>query len=59
MLQFILKQNEIIVNYINNSYETLIWQKRKFPLVGVKPNASHLPDEHPRLLDHRGFPDLP
>ena len=41
---------------INNSFETLIWQKRISPPVGVKPNASHLPDEHPRLLDHRGFP---
>ena len=28
------------------------------PPVGVKPNASHLPDECPRLLDHRDFPDL-
>ena len=32
-----------------------IWLKRKSPPVGVKPNASHLPDECPRLLDHRGF----
>ena len=46
-------------NYINNSLETLIWQKRKFPLVGVEPDASHLLDECPRLLNHRGFPDLP
>ena len=28
------------------------------PLVGVEPNASHLPDECPRLLDHRDFPDV-
>ena len=40
---------------INNSFETLIWQKRKSPLVRVEPNASCLPDKHPRLLDHRGF----
>ena len=26
--------------------------------MGVKPNASHLPDEGPRLLDHRDFPVL-
>ena len=30
----------------------------KSPPVGVKPNASHLLYEHPRLLDHRGFPNL-
>ena len=42
-------------NYINNSLETLVWQNRKSPLVGVEPNASHLLDECPRLLDHRGF----
>ena len=24
--------------------------------MGVKPDASHLPDECPRPLDHRGFP---
>ena len=47
------------VNYINNSLETLIWKKRKFPPVGVEPDASHLLDKHPRLLDHRGFPNLP
>ena len=23
------------------------WQKREFPLVGYKPDASRLPDEHP------------
>ena len=28
------------------------------PPVGVKPNASHLPDKCPRLLDHRDFPVL-
>ena len=28
------------------------------PPVGVEPNASHLPDEPPRLLDHRDFPFL-
>ena len=48
-------QNHFNENYINNSLETLIQQKRKSPLVGVKPDASHLPDECPRLLDHRGF----
>ena len=26
--------------------------------MGVEPDASHLLDEHPRLLDHRDFPDL-
>ena len=31
-------------------------EKGKSPPVGVKPNGSHLLDEHPRLLDHRGFP---
>ena len=41
---------------INNSFETLIWQKRKSPRVGVEPNASCLLDELSRLLDHRGFP---
>ena len=28
------------------------------PLVGVEPDASHLPDEYPRPLDHRDFPVL-
>ena len=28
------------------------------PLVGVEPDASHLLDECPRLLDHRDFPVL-
>ena len=42
-------------NYINNSLETLIQQKRKSPPVGVEPNAFHSLDEHPRPLDHRGF----
>ena len=32
--------------------------KGKVPLVGVEPNASHLPDECPRLLDRRDFPVL-
>ena len=32
--------------------------KGKVPLVGVKPDASHLPDEHPRLVDHTDFPVL-
>ena len=32
------------------------WQKRELSLVGVEPDTSHLPDEHPRLLDHRDFP---
>ena len=44
-------------NYINNSlehsYET---EKGKSPLVGVEPDASHLPDKCCRLLDYRGFP---
>ena len=31
-------------------------EKGKVPLVGVKPDASCLPDEHPRPLDHRDFP---
>ena len=43
-------------NYINNSLETLIQQKRKSPPVRVKSDASHLLDKHPRPLDHRGFP---
>ena len=43
-------------NILNSLSETLIRQKRKSPLVGVEPNASHLPDECPRPLDHRGFP---
>ena len=33
-------------------------EKGKVPLVGVKPDASHLPDKQPRLLDHRDFPGL-
>ena len=33
-------------------------RKGKAPPVGVKPDASHWPDEHPRPLDNRGFPDL-
>ena len=41
---------------INNFSETLYMaEKGKSPLVGVEPNASHLPDKCPRLLDHRGF----
>ena len=28
------------------------------PPVGVKANVPHLPDKHPRLLDHRDFQDL-
>ena len=45
---------------INNSLEHSFIRDRKgiAPLVGVKPNASCLPDKCPRLLDHRGFPDL-
>ena len=37
-------------NYLNNSLEhsTYMTEKGKVPLVGVKPNASHLPDEHPK-----------
>ena len=31
-------------------------KKGKSPLVGVEPDASCLPDECPRLLEHRGFP---
>ena len=34
----------------------LQWQKRELSPVGVEPDASRLPDEHPRLLDHRDFP---
>ena len=30
-------------------------EKGKVPLVGVEPNASHLSDKHPRLLDHGDF----
>ena len=30
--------------------------EKETPPVGVKPDASHLLDECPRLLDHRGFP---
>ena len=42
---------------INNFFlKHSIWQKRKSPLVRVEPNASHLPDKHPRPLDHRRFP---
>ena len=33
-------------------------RKGKTPPVGVKPDTSYLPHECPRLLDHRGFPDL-
>ena len=29
--------------------------EKKTPPVAVKPDASHLPHECPRLLDHRGF----
>ena len=32
--------------------------KEKVPLVGVETDASCLPDECPRLLDHRDFPVL-
>ena len=41
--------------FFRNTYKT----EKETPLVGVKPNASCLPDEHPRLLDHRGFPICP
>ena len=30
--------------------------EKETPPVGVEPDASHLQDECPRLLDHRGFP---
>ena len=43
---------------INNSLNIPKDRKGKVPLVGVKPNASHLLDECPRLLDHRDFPVL-
>ena len=33
-------------------------RKGKAPPMGVEPDASHLPDEHPRPLDHRGFPNI-
>ena len=46
---------KIINNSLEHSCET---EKGKSPPVGVEPNASHLPDEHPRPLDHRGFPNL-
>ena len=29
--------------------------EKETPLVGVEPDASYLPDECPRLLDHRGI----
>ena len=32
--------------------------KGKVPPVGVEPDASPLPDECPRPLDHRDFPVL-
>ena len=47
---------KIINNSLGRSF--IRDRKGKAPPVGVEPNASHLPNEHPRPLDHRGFPDL-
>ena len=44
-----------IFKFCRNTYKT----EKETPLGGVKPDTSHLPDEHPRPLDHRGFPICP
>ena len=40
-----------IFKFFRNTCKT----EKETPPVGVKPNTSHLPDECPRPLDHRGF----
>ena len=40
-----------IFKFFRNTYMT----EKETPLVGVEPDASHLLDECPRLLDHRGY----
>ena len=43
-----------IMKIMNNSLEHLYDIKGNLWL-GVEPDTSHLPDKHPRLLNHRGF----